>query len=469
MSQAEQHELPAEEGGGRLNWLLAVLVLVVAIVMGIVLAAGVQSSGVSSQSSASSDPGDASETANKGEVADLLSHGGKIPDVAPALPLSPPPAKLPVVMTQQPPHNPSPYEQWAEQKYMKALESPQVVTAFHSPALELPQAQSQSAGSSVAFGDSGGTPAIRLHPAPSPYAVIAGNVIPAVLVSGIDSDLPGPIVAQVRENVFDSATGRYLLVPQGSRLLGSYQNASAYGQQRVQIAWQRLIFPNTSSMDIAGMPGADQSGYVGFSDQVDNHYLTHIRHRDPHEHHQRGPDGRADQFLRKRDVLALRLCAAESVGDGGRGCGHRNERTARTSRAAVAAARNESSAHTDHPARLPVQRDRDPGPRNAGSVQELGSEPTMKLKLREKELPPVQLRLVVPAGLKKMLDKYVAFVHEGSGREVEAREIAVEMLVQFMVSDRQFKHWQRRDQKLALQRGLRGSQSSVQVNGEGSA
>ena len=101
MSQAEQHELPAEEGGGRLNWLLAVLVLIVAIVMGIVLAAGVQSSGVSSQSSASSDPGDASETANKGEIADLLSHGGKVPDAAPALPLSPPPAKLPVVMTQQ--------------------------------------------------------------------------------------------------------------------------------------------------------------------------------------------------------------------------------------------------------------------------------------------------------------------------------------------------------------------------------
>ena len=133
MPQVEQHELPAEEGGGRLNWLLAVLVLIVAIVMGIVLAAGVQSSGVSSQSSASSDPGDASETANKGEVADLLSHGGKVPEAPPALPLSPPPPKLPVVMTQQPPHNPSPYEQWAEQKYMKALESPQIVTAFRLP------------------------------------------------------------------------------------------------------------------------------------------------------------------------------------------------------------------------------------------------------------------------------------------------------------------------------------------------
>ena len=93
----------------------------------------------------------------------------------------------------------------------------------------------------------------------------------------------------------------------------------------------------------------------------------------------------------------------------------------------------------------------------------------MKLKLREKELPPVQVRLVVPAGLKEMLDQYVAFVHEGSGREVEAREIAVEMLVQFMESDRQFKQWQRRDQKSAMQRSLRGSQRAVQVNGEASA
>jgi hypothetical protein len=93
----------------------------------------------------------------------------------------------------------------------------------------------------------------------------------------------------------------------------------------------------------------------------------------------------------------------------------------------------------------------------------------MKLKLREKELPPVQVRLVVPAGLKEMLDQYVAFVHEASGREVEAREIAVKMLVQFMESDRHFKQWQRRDQKPALQRSVRGPQRAVQVNGEASA
>jgi type IV secretion system protein VirB10 len=95
-----------------------------------------------------------------------------------------------------------------------------------------------------------------------------------VLVSGINSDLPGPILAQVSESVLDSATGKYLLVPQGSRLIGVYQNASAYGQQRVQIAWQRLIFPNTSNMDLPQMPGIDQSGYAGFSDQVNNHYLA---------------------------------------------------------------------------------------------------------------------------------------------------------------------------------------------------
>ncbi len=93
----------------------------------------------------------------------------------------------------------------------------------------------------------------------------------------------------------------------------------------------------------------------------------------------------------------------------------------------------------------------------------------MKLKLREKESPPVQLRLVVPAALKEMLDRYMAFVHEGSGREVEAREIAVEMLAQFMESDRQFRRWQRRGQKSPIQRSVRGSQRAVQVNGEASA
>ena len=77
-----------------------------------------------------------------------------------------------------------------------------------------------------------------------PYEIKTGTIIPAILISGINSDLPGPIIAQVRENVYDSTAGRYLLIPQGAKLHGIYDSAIAYGQQRVLIAWQRLVFPN---------------------------------------------------------------------------------------------------------------------------------------------------------------------------------------------------------------------------------
>ena len=157
---------------------------------------------------------------------------------------------------------------------MKAQEAPEMVGAFHSAsALEIPRAQSGEGGASFNANASSVT-TVTLHPPASPYTVMTGSVIPAVLIGGINSDLPGPVLAQVSENVFDSATGKSLLIPQGSRLIGAYRNASAWGQQRVQIAWQRLIFPNTASMDLPQMPGTDQGGYAGFADQVNNHYLA---------------------------------------------------------------------------------------------------------------------------------------------------------------------------------------------------
>lgn len=107
----------------------------------------------------------------------------------------------------------------------------------------------------------------------SPYELRTGFVIPATLISGINSDLPGQIVAQVSQDVSDTATGKYLLIPQGSRLVGTYANDVAYGQQRVLIAWQRIIFPDGKALDIGSMPGADSAGYAGFHDQVNNHYL----------------------------------------------------------------------------------------------------------------------------------------------------------------------------------------------------
>ena len=106
----------------------------------------------------------------------------------------------------------------------------------------------------------------------SPFEVKAGSVIPTVLISGIDSDLPGQVVAQVRENVYDTVTGNYLLIPQGSRLLAAYDSMVAWGQERVLVCWNRLIRPDGSSITLECMPGVDLAGYAGFADEVDNHW-----------------------------------------------------------------------------------------------------------------------------------------------------------------------------------------------------
>lgn len=106
----------------------------------------------------------------------------------------------------------------------------------------------------------------------SPYELKAGAVIPSIMIGGINSDLPGQVIAQVRENVYDSKTGQHLLIPQGSRLIGLYDAHVAYGQKRILLAWNRIVYPNGDAFNLKGMPGADKAGYAGFFDQVDNHY-----------------------------------------------------------------------------------------------------------------------------------------------------------------------------------------------------
>jgi type IV secretory pathway VirB10-like protein len=106
----------------------------------------------------------------------------------------------------------------------------------------------------------------------SSYVVQAGNIIPAALITGIRSDLPGQITAQVTESVFDSPTGRFLLVPQGARLIGVYDSQVAFGQSRVLLVWTRLIMPNGRSIVLERQPGADTAGYAGLEDEVDNHW-----------------------------------------------------------------------------------------------------------------------------------------------------------------------------------------------------
>ena len=105
----------------------------------------------------------------------------------------------------------------------------------------------------------------------SPHQVMAGSVIAASLLTGLNSDLPGMVVAQVTENVFDTVTGRTLLIPQGSRLIGSYDSVVAFGQSRALLVWQRIILPDGSSIQIDNLPATDAAGYSGLSDKVDFH------------------------------------------------------------------------------------------------------------------------------------------------------------------------------------------------------
>lgn len=145
---------------------------------------------------------------------------------------------------------------------------------FGASALEDPNRQLRKLG----FLDETGPDAAIYNPhgvetPVSPYQVMAGTVIPATLLTGINSDLPGQAIAQVTEPVYDTVTGDYLLIPQGTRIIGRYDSVIAYGQSRVLLVWTRLIFPNGRSIRIDNLPGADARGFAGLSDRTDNHTL----------------------------------------------------------------------------------------------------------------------------------------------------------------------------------------------------
>lgn len=111
----------------------------------------------------------------------------------------------------------------------------------------------------------------RLIPPLSRYEIKAGSIIPVTLITAINSDLPGKVIAQVRENVYDSISGRYLLIPQGAKAIGEYDSKIVYAQKRVLVKWQRLILPNGYSLDLENMPGVDKKGATGMEDKVNNH------------------------------------------------------------------------------------------------------------------------------------------------------------------------------------------------------
>lgn len=157
-----------------------------------------------------------------------------------------------------------------------ATQSTPSAVAAEQPRLSIdpdrdPNAQQRKADFVAARDTGGDVNEHRLSPPASPDMLSAGSVIAASLITGLRSDLPGLVTAQVTERVFDSATGSILLIPQGARLIGSYDSVVAFGQRRALVVWQRIILPDGSSIRLDNVPATDPSGYAGLADKVDFH------------------------------------------------------------------------------------------------------------------------------------------------------------------------------------------------------
>ncbi|NKJ44835.1 TrbI/VirB10 family protein [Novosphingobium sp. SG720] len=160
--------------------------------------------------------------------------------------------------------------------------SPLPSPATNAPQLAIdpdrdPNAQQRKADFVAARDTGGDVNAHRLSPPASPNMLSAGSVIAASLITGLRSDLPGLVIAQVTERVFDSATGSILLIPQGARLIGSYDSVVAFGQKRALVVWQRIILPDGNSIRLDNVPATDPSGYAGLADRVDFHTWALLR------------------------------------------------------------------------------------------------------------------------------------------------------------------------------------------------
>lgn len=199
------------------------------------------------------------------------------PVAAPTQPMTLPSYQPPRSFQAPPPANPD--SDYQRQEYRKALASDLIVTAPGRPAagqqvLETPRLLSPQADGQDTASAADTTP-IKVAPQPaSPYTISAGAVIYGTLETGINSDLPGNVLGRVAQDVKDSVTQTYVLIPQGSKLIGSYDRSYLTPRQdRLFVEWREIVFPNGGEIRLPDLPGTDQAGYAGFQDQVDHHYV----------------------------------------------------------------------------------------------------------------------------------------------------------------------------------------------------
>ena len=207
---------------------------------------------------------------------------GSVQPIVPAVPTD---GSVPVVTTTStlvPAPMASPGMDWAAQEraQRQSAEAATRKAAFESPTTVYVKSASNGQSAGAASPLTGGVslnqasshylPGTR-EEALSPYEIKAGTILPSIMIGGVNSDLPGQLVAAISENVYDSATGKHLLIPQGAKLVGTYEHQVAMGQRRVLIVWNRVLYPDGSSLNLGAMPGADQAGYAGFKDKTNNH------------------------------------------------------------------------------------------------------------------------------------------------------------------------------------------------------
>ena len=251
-----------------------------------------------------------------------------------------------------------------------------------------------------------------LQPPVSPYQVMAGTVISAALITGINSDLPGQILATVTEPVYDTRLGKYLLIPQGTRLIGEYDSQVAFGQRRVLLVWNRLIFPDASSLTLDRLAGVDAAGNAGLEDGVDRHWRQLL----------------AGAALSTLIGVAAELAAPDrSNGQGQVVVSHAAKRAGQhqSGRSGADAAQSQRAADTHHPRRLSAARHREQGHR-AAAVSTAVHRPldAMTAKLKLGRLPStevVKITIAMSVELKAMLDRYAAVARRGERRKERPR------------------------------------------------
>jgi len=182
----------------------------------------------------------------------------------------------PVVYQATPAPTPQPLSAPAPEDYRALMARTRAVRLGEGTSEEKKEAT--ALGNAVASADYGADNPDRWYSPnrvenPVRYQLRAGFVIPAVLLSGVNSEVPGTILAQVAQDVYDNATGTELLIPQGARLIGAYSSNVQYGQSRLFVVWQRIVFPDGRALDIGAEPGTDSAGYAGFKDRVDSHWV----------------------------------------------------------------------------------------------------------------------------------------------------------------------------------------------------